>query len=490
VSEITTAAGDGLTPRTCAIVLGALVLLAAALRLIGLDSGFWYDEIVTLVESVRPPLATIVTEFPGRNNHPLYSVLGHASIRLFGEQPWSLRVPAMLFGVLGVPALYWLGTIVTTRLEALLAAGLLTVSYHHVWFSQNARGYTALLFWTIVGTALILRLLEAPSRLLALSYGVVVALGTYTHLTMAFVVVAHAAVCGAVLWWRREGAPRSQANDLALAFALGAALAVLLYLPLVTQVYASFSGPPRPAAAVATPAWALLEAVKGLRIGFGAVGMVAALVLMALGAWSYARQQPIVASLFILPAFVTAAGIVVTASPMRPRFFFVLLGFGLLLVVRSAVEAGQVLARWAFATGRRSAGEQIGTAVVATIALLSVASLPYGYRYPKQDFGGALNAMERVRDPSEPVATAGLASFPFSEYYGKPWPRVETRGDLERLLQPGRRMWVVYSFPEYMDPTLVEAIDRHCPPKQILHGTLGGGDVVVCAIEPHEWRAP
>ncbi len=54
--------------------------LAAVLRAIGLDGGLWLDEILTLIESVRRPVAQIVTTFPSNNQHTLYSVLAHASI--------------------------------------------------------------------------------------------------------------------------------------------------------------------------------------------------------------------------------------------------------------------------------------------------------------------------------------------------------------------------------------------------------------------------
>src|SRR5262249_35124820 len=47
-----------------AFVLTAILLIGAALRIYGLNSRLWYDEIVTLVESVRPPLREIVTHFP------------------------------------------------------------------------------------------------------------------------------------------------------------------------------------------------------------------------------------------------------------------------------------------------------------------------------------------------------------------------------------------------------------------------------------------
>jgi uncharacterized membrane protein len=48
--------------------------------------------------------------------------------------------------VASIGALYLLGRAVAGPTEALFAAALMTVAYHHVWFSQNARGYSGLLF--------------------------------------------------------------------------------------------------------------------------------------------------------------------------------------------------------------------------------------------------------------------------------------------------------------------------------------------------------
>src|SRR5829696_6498101 len=129
-----------MTQRRALGALAFITVAAVVLRVIGLDHGLWYDEIVTLVQSVRPSLSTIVTQFPGANNHPLYSVAAHLSVAAFGEEAWSVRLPAMLFGVATVPLLFWLGSAVSDRREALLGAALLAVSYHHIWFSQNARG--------------------------------------------------------------------------------------------------------------------------------------------------------------------------------------------------------------------------------------------------------------------------------------------------------------------------------------------------------------
>jgi hypothetical protein len=143
-------------------VLG-LMGLAVVLRLMNLDSGLWFDEVVTLTEFVRLPAAELVRNYADQNQHPLFSLMAHGSVELFGESAWALRLPAALFGVATVGVLYGF-------------ARLLAVSYHHVWFSQNARGYTMLVFFALLGSWLFLENLHRPRLSLSLGYGAVMAL--------------------------------------------------------------------------------------------------------------------------------------------------------------------------------------------------------------------------------------------------------------------------------------------------------------------------
>ena len=51
---------------------------------------------LTMVRFARPPVAQILTSFPDQNQHMLYSLLAHGSMRLFGEQVWALRLASVL----------------------------------------------------------------------------------------------------------------------------------------------------------------------------------------------------------------------------------------------------------------------------------------------------------------------------------------------------------------------------------------------------------
>ena len=88
-----------------------LLAVAAILRALHLDSGLWYDEVITLVEFVPPARRRAGHQLQGpRTTHILYSLCAHGAIAVFGESAWTLRLPAVVFGVASLGALYLLAT--------------------------------------------------------------------------------------------------------------------------------------------------------------------------------------------------------------------------------------------------------------------------------------------------------------------------------------------------------------------------------------------
>src|SRR5262245_1847272 len=138
-------------------IITAILSVATVLRLYALDSGLWHDEIFTYLKFASMPVGEILTTYDSQNQNFLYSLLVRACFYTFGEGPWSLRLPAVIFGVASIWAAYFFGRQIVSETEALLTAALLTVSYHHIWFSQNARGYTGLLFWALLASGFFLR---------------------------------------------------------------------------------------------------------------------------------------------------------------------------------------------------------------------------------------------------------------------------------------------------------------------------------------------
>lgn len=470
--------------------VAGVALVALVARLIGVNGGLWIDEIYSLVRSFRAPWRGILTEYWGDNHHPLYAVLAHLSRAAFGEAPWSVRLPAVLFGVAAIPALFALGSRVASRREALLASLLLAVSYHHVWFSQNARGYSAIACFAIVTTWALLRGVETGRARYFVWYGVAAGLGAYTHLTMVLVVAGHA--LGALAFLvapGREIERRPLLRGGLIAFGLAALMTLALYAPMLREVLDFFLNRPSNLRGVSTPRWAVVETLRILVLGLGAglaiVGgaiVAAGLVVGVSGIASLWRTHRLFVLLLAGACAMTIAGAMAARGTMYPRFFFFAIGPAMLLAVRGAYAAcGWLAAR----VSRPAWGPRVALAGILTVIALSAASLSFNYRYPKQDFEGAMRYVLAERGAEDAVVSTGLPADPYRLLYGQDWPIVSTVAELDSVRLVSPRTWVLWTFPRYLErhaPGLDRVLSTECQARRAFRGTVGGGDVMACFL--------
>jgi len=139
--------------RHLAILLG-ITLFAAALRLFRLGEwSLWVDEVhtyrdFTVDESIFWSDASRVRYYPAsfqlmRWLAPFLPSLGEG---------W-LRLPFAFFGIATVPTIALMGRLIVGRGAALAAALLLAVSPWHIFWSQNCRSYSMLLFFALMASA-------------------------------------------------------------------------------------------------------------------------------------------------------------------------------------------------------------------------------------------------------------------------------------------------------------------------------------------------
>ena len=460
-----------------------VLVLALALRLVRLGDGLWFDEIQTLVEHARLPVAQIVTTFASQNQHPLYSLLAHGSMAALGESAAALRLPAVLFGVLGVWGLFRLGGQVMRPAEGLLVAALLAVAAPHIWFSQNARGYTGLLAGALFGTEAFRRLLtdrEAGWGVVAL-YAGSVGLSIYTHSTAAFLLAAH----GLIWLVLRRRLP--QGGRRVFAALLGAGLlATLCYLPVLPALIPTLVGEPHPATAVpATIAWksplwlvgemlaVLARAVPG---GYVGLGIGAVVGLAGLG-WFW-RHDRVTLALFLLPAVVTVVVVVGLHHNLWPRFFFFSAGFGLIIGVRGAVSLCERLA------GDRGRSLALAGGALAVVGGLLLVPRAWG---PKQDYVSAVNFVESNAAPADARVVVDLTILPVQQWLGRNWPAAGTVDELEHQAAAHPRTWVLTTFPirlQSVAPELARWLQTHYDTMAVFHGSVNGGDIAVLASRP------
>jgi 4-amino-4-deoxy-L-arabinose transferase-like glycosyltransferase len=471
----------GVSSKLDLAILGLLLLTASLLRFYDLNAGLWHDEVLTYVNYARLPFGEIITTYADQNQHFLYTLLAHASLSLFGEAAWSLRLPAALFGIASIWALYLLGRVASTDREALLSAALLAFSYHHIWFSQNARGYIGLLFWTLLASWLFLRGLHDERRSgLWVLYAAAAALGVYTNTAMVFVIVSHFIIYLYRLVTQRKTPVAHRWSGFYLGFCLAGFLTLFLHALVLPQMIQGLVGEESTVAAWKHPLWALWEFAHAIQLGFaGSLVALAAFLVFGLGLWSFARTSPVMIALLIMPAFLCAAVVVGMGHHVWPRLFFFSFGFAALIVIRGTMVLGKNMTRLFNLETRKAL--YIGTAFSTGLILVSALGISRAYA-PKQDFQGALDFVEAAKRPGDAIATVGLATFTYRNFYKRDWKEVKNLNDLNSARSHAKRIWLLYTFPTHVSavhPEIMATVESDFHIIKRFPGTVGDGTIFV-----------
>jgi uncharacterized membrane protein len=213
------------------VAVGVPVMVAIGLRLAFVSQPMRYDESLTFNEFASRPLYYALSFYPDPNNHLLNTLLVHFAFAGLGNQPWILRLPALVGGVLLVPATYWLGWLLYGSRTGVLAALLVAGSSYLVEYSTNARGYTLQALCFVAMFSLVTLAVERDSPSAVLLAALVAAVGAYALPTMLYGVVVAAAWFGvrareARLW--RIGSGYLMVSALVLGLVV-----VLAYLPVI-----------------------------------------------------------------------------------------------------------------------------------------------------------------------------------------------------------------------------------------------------------------
>ncbi len=186
--------------------LAALMIGAAALRLPLLPASYWGDEAISVGIASRPLLAIPqALRFDG--SPPLYYLLLHVWMGIFGTSPVATHSLSLLLSVACVPVGWWCGTRLCGRRAGWAAAALIAVSPYLTDFGVQSRMYALLALaglWAV--GAWIVALRSGGRRRLASAAGASVVV-LYTH-DWGLYLVAALAVAGLIAGWRDRAIAR------------------------------------------------------------------------------------------------------------------------------------------------------------------------------------------------------------------------------------------------------------------------------------------
>ncbi|MDQ3707425.1 MAG: glycosyltransferase family 39 protein [Chloroflexota bacterium] len=214
-----------------AVLLGGLFLLSLGLRVYCLDChSLWFDEIASIEVAQYGPGFFFTDRFGWmRVQTPLHYLTVWLTMLVADPTVTAVlvRLPSALAGALTPVVVYALGKEMFGRAQGMLAAGLLSVSFIHLSYSQDVRPYTILLLLTALSAYCMLRAERTGSG----KWWAAFAAASLTNILISYnvltlVLPAMGPYLLWVLWkaWRnRDTAPRSWSYAILAVAAVGLA---------------------------------------------------------------------------------------------------------------------------------------------------------------------------------------------------------------------------------------------------------------------------
>lgn len=368
------------------VVLVAVVV-GVGLRFVLTQTPMWLDEAQTAAIAGLP-LGDIPAALRQDGHPPLYYVLLHGWMQLFGHGDAAVRSLSAVLGVLALAPLTAAARRVGGVPTALAAAALAATSPFLVRYATEARMYSLVLLLAFLWWLALQRALEQPRAGRLAGVGVLAGALLLTHYWTAFLLVA-GAIPLVVRLVRRDGSAPDVRRVLAAQAAGG-----LLFLPWVPSLLEQLSRTGTPWATAPNPVWAVVKALAdfagGAHRGAGLALHSLLVVLVLLGLFgraldrrrieldlSVVRPARPVAILLGLTIAVALGAVWVTDTAFATRYLAIVVGLVVVLAARGVAQLDVsirtgvlaaaailgVLGSWHAVTTDRSQGQQVARAV-------------------------------------------------------------------------------------------------------------------------------
>ena len=397
------------------IILLGIVWLAFALRVYSLGQRtLWYDEAFAILFASRSfdeMIAGTLTQIGGAaaDVHPLFYYFSlHTWMAVAGDSAFVVRFYSVFFGIATLPIIFQLATVLFNRRVGMAAMFVLALAPFHIAYSQEARMYAQLGFWSAVSFLGFIRYARTRRN----RWWAIFVLGGAGALYSHNLAVVSFAALGL---WVSFDAIRNRSIKLWLATGLGGVVILVLWLPWLVIVPSQFS---KISQAYWVPAPTIVTLLQSLLVfTFDFDNAVApkilfpimffcALVLPALIALT-ARRHTSQSLMFATTLVIAPVIILFAISQWRPVYVTRALMPAFLLYV--------VLIGWMLIIMPRALRWGSGIALLAMV----VASLPsyYGYaEFPRSPFSQAAQTLRTAIQPGDVVVHDNKLSY-FPMYY-------------------------------------------------------------------------
>jgi mannosyltransferase len=173
---------------------------------------------------------------------PLYELLLHVWMQLFGTSVLAARSLSFIFFLATLPVLYTLAKETNSKKVAMITITLFSLSPFIMWYSSEARMYTLFTFVTTLSQLFFVRFISSAGRSSKVGYVITAILGLYTHYFFIFLLASQFLY---LLWrtlarpdyevWVKNDIqkPRSRSRRVLYMHLLLVFIAVIFFLPWV-----------------------------------------------------------------------------------------------------------------------------------------------------------------------------------------------------------------------------------------------------------------
>ena len=463
-----------MSSKTSVYLLIAIILLGVFLRFYSLsEESFWLDEGQTalaikkyspmqMLSDIYKTGAILPEYYSGSYSHelPMYHLFLIWWAKIFGVSEFSLRSFSAILGSLALIVIFYLARYLFDEKIALLSAFLASINLTLIWYSQEARQYSYLLFLSLLSVIFLLRTLrESKTRDIA-GLLIVNALLIYSHFPW-LVFIAFEGVYAAYVVYNGYTNKKPLNKKLIIAFLIMG----ILYLPIIGRAlsggegYVSLYGRPTLTKisefGVQLSTWlyptvSMREKIYGFSFNFSVsewalllsvlvTALVSGLLFFNGMIKSFYKKR---SAIFMLLFFFFPLLFALLLSSLHPiitifqvkQLIYIIPAF---LII---VSIGILKSKW-----------KLGS--IAAIILLSV--LPLSAYYSNPDKHQIREAADFLPEDENIFINAKTAQVVFKYYYGEKPNAVGVKNleDLKPRLKNIDSFWMLLTFTKYSDPS-------------------------------------
>lgn len=171
------------------IILSLVLLLSFILRVYRLEiESIWYDEAFS-ISVANENIFKLIERVAADDNPPLYYIILHFWIKMFGYGENSVRFISVIFGVLSVYVLYRVGRLIFNEEIGILGAFILSISLFNIRYSQDTRFYSLLTLLVLISNYYFIKILKERNGKYIIGYIISTMAISYTHVFGLFYII-------------------------------------------------------------------------------------------------------------------------------------------------------------------------------------------------------------------------------------------------------------------------------------------------------------